>query len=316
MALEICGSCNEKLPKTGEFATCSGCSNGLHFDTCSVKKATWVNMGVPKQSVWICTNCRRNKKGSVTQYVDSGDESNQTTSQEEQSEVSSLEVQRAILSKVNSLMDMKVKLDSIETSMKFLAEKYDALLTEVSNLREENKQLKSQLDAIQTQEASSKNNIEKLSNEVAELDQYGRRLNLEIHGIEIIGDPKKEDMLQVMEKLADDIKVHFNPSDVHQVHRLQSRRDGKPPTVIVQFYSKDKRDIWLNKGKNARLNKIFFNENLSPHYRLLLKEAKLRAKTYNYSFVWFRGGRVLVRRNENDRQVIVIKNACDLNKIK
>lgn len=316
MALEKCGNCSENLPKTGEFATCSGCSNGLHFDTCSIKRATWNNMGGSKQASWLCTSCRKSKKGSVTQYVDSGDESNLPNSQEDRSEVSSLDVQQAILSKVDSLMDMKVKLDSIESSMKFLADKYDALLTEVSSLREENKQLKSQLDDVKKQEVSSRNNIEKLSCEVAELDQYGRRLNMEIQGLEVKGDPKQEDMLQVMEQLAGDIKVKFNPSDVHQVHRLQPRKDGKPPTIIVQFYSKDKRDIWLNHGRKARLNNIYFNENLSTHYRLLLKEAKLRARTHNYNYVWFRGGRILARRNENDRNVVVIKNSCDLNKMK
>lgn len=316
MALVNCGSCSEKLPNQGEFATCSSCGNGLHFDTCSIKKATWNGMGTVKQASWMCTNCRKGKKGSVSQFADSGDESSSNTGQEESNEVNSLSVQRAILAKVNALMDMKGKLDSIETSMKFLADKYDALLTEVSQLREENKQLKSHLDLVKSQEAESRSSIEKLTDEVAELDQYGRRVNLEIHGLEVNGDPRKENMENVLGKLADRIQVQFNPTDVHQAHRLQPRRDGKPPTIIVQFYSKQVRDIWLVSGRKAKISKVFFNENLSPHYRLLLKEAKLRARSYNYNFVWFRGGRILARRSESDKNVIVIRNYSDLNKIK
>lgn len=51
---------------------------------------------------------------------------------------------------------MKVKADSTVASMKFLANKYDTLLNEVSNLVEENKGLKSQLVSIKTQEVRSK----------------------------------------------------------------------------------------------------------------------------------------------------------------
>lgn len=313
---ENCGSCNDKLPKTGDYATCSSCESRLHLETCSVKRITWNNMGTSKQAAWVCISCRRNKKGSSASQAEEDESELTSNAVDDDIEVSSLGVQRAILTKVNALMDMKGKLDSIENSMKFLAEKYDSLLEEVVNLRAENKELKKEMEDLKRKEGSTWELADKLSVEVAELDQYGRRFNLEIHGLKVEGDPRNEKLEDVLKKVARDIRVEYDNGYIHQAHRLQPRRDGKPPTVIVQFFSKVTRDLWLQHGRKAKIGNVFFNENLCPQYRLLLKEAKIRAKTHSYSFVWFRGGRILVKRRENDNNVIVIKTWGDLNKIK
>ncbi|KAG8337061.1 hypothetical protein J6590_032514 [Homalodisca vitripennis] len=42
----------------------------------------------------------------------------------------------------------------------------------------------------------------------------------------------------VLQNVAKDVVVNYKPEDIHQAHRLQQRRDGKPPTVIVQYYAK------------------------------------------------------------------------------
>lgn len=312
-APENCGNCNEKLPKNGDYATCCTCGYGLHLDTCSIKRQTWNNLSASKQAVWVCAKCRKQKKGSTSQNDD--DENNLTSNVDDDFEVSSLGVQKAILAKMNSMIEMKAKVDSIETSMKFIADKYDSLLAEVVALRTENAELKAKVEVLETSEKSNGELISKLSSELADLDQYGRRMNLEIHGLKVIGNLKDENINEVLEKVANDIGVNYQPEEIHQAHRLQPRRDGKPPTVIVQFFSKTSRDLWMKKGRNAKISNTFFNENLCYHYRQLLKEAKIRAKTHDYRFVWFSGGRVLARKRENEN-VIAIKTWNDLKKLK
>lgn len=63
---ETCGNCNEKLAKSEDYAICSICGRGLHLDTCSVKKQTGNSMNPAKQAAWVCTVCRRSKKGSTS----------------------------------------------------------------------------------------------------------------------------------------------------------------------------------------------------------------------------------------------------------
>ncbi|XP_046685915.1 uncharacterized protein LOC124371612 [Homalodisca vitripennis] len=319
MASENCGNCNDKLSKTGDYASCSFCSRGFHFERCSVKKQTWTSMGA-KQSTWVCTICRKNKKGSTSQNED--EDVLPQANPDDDLEVSSLGVQRSILAKVTALMDMKGKLDSIESSMKFLAEKYDSLLDEVVELRAENKELKAEVNTLKSNGQASREAVDKvntkvaeLSAEIADLDQYGRRLNLEIHGLKVEGNSAQENLAEVLQKVAKDIHVDYQPSQVHQAHRLQPRKDGNPPAIIVQFYSKTIRDKWLHSGRKARISGVYFNESLSGYHRLLLKDAKLRARTHGYAFVWFSGGRVLVKKGETSQNVLVIKSRDDLKKI-
>lgn len=312
MAPNICGKCGEKLPDNGLFATCSVCSNGLHLDKCSVKTKSWHSLGV-NQANWICATCRSKKRdGSTSTYKDSEDD----LASGEDFEVSSLGVQKSILEKVNALLDMREKLCSIENSMSFLATKYDALLNEVTGLREENKDLRKEVETLKTKETSTRQLTDNLVTEMAEMNQYGRRVNLEIHGVEIEGEAGKEDINKVLSTLAKNIQVAFDPKEIHQAHRLQARRDGKPPTLLIQFYSKTTRDTWLTKGRKAKLRDIFFGENLCPYYRHLLREAKLKCKTLGYEFVWVKGGRIAVKREENDKHVIYIKHENDLKKIR
>ncbi|XP_046687281.1 uncharacterized protein LOC124372915 [Homalodisca vitripennis] len=252
-------------------------------------------MSVATQATWVCANCRKQKKGSTSQLDD--EENILTSNSDNTFEVSSLGVQRAILAKVNSLVDMRAKVDSIEESMKFIADKYDSLLAEVMGLRKENGELRARVEVLVKKEKSSKEVISNLSSDLADLDQYGRRLNLEIHGLKVVGDPREENLSNVLEKLSNDIGIDYKPEDIHQAHRLQQpRRDGKPPTIIVQYYSKTSRDLWLKNGRRAKISDVYFNENLCPQYRQLLREAKLRAKTHNFRFVWFSGGRILAKK--------------------
>lgn len=62
-APENCGSCDEKLPKTGDFAACSACTRGFHLDSCSIKKKSWNSLG-NGQATWVCLSCRKAKKSS------------------------------------------------------------------------------------------------------------------------------------------------------------------------------------------------------------------------------------------------------------
>lgn len=315
MAPKLCGKCGESLPDHGNYATCSLCQHGLHLDKCSMKTKSWNSLGA-NQGTWICLGCRSLKKDGSTSSTPRKLPGDVDTGDDEDLEVSSLGVQRSILAKVDSLLEMKVKLDSIEKSMSFLATKYDALLEEVTKLREENKELRKDVDGLKNKETLTRQIAEDVSCEVAELDQYGRRMNLEIQGVTVEGDRRREDINMVLEQVANDIQVPFDPKEIHQAHRLQARNDGKPATILVQFHSRTTRDVWLEKGKKRKLQNIYFTENLCPQYRHLLRETKMRCRTLSYKFVWVKGGRILVRRDEAENNVITIKSMNDLNKIK
>ncbi|KAG8257387.1 hypothetical protein J6590_051087 [Homalodisca vitripennis] len=114
------------------------------------------------------------------------------------------------------IMIKRSMVDGIKTSMNFRADKYGSLLGEKFK-RNKKSQIK---------------NLLVPSGDLADLDQYGRRLNLEIHGLKVGDDPKEKNLAAVLQNVAKDISVNYKPS------HLQPRREGKPPTVIIQYYTK------------------------------------------------------------------------------
>lgn len=81
------------------------------------------------------------KEGSVSKDLEG------ELNENEGEEVNSLALQKSILAKVNSLMDVMEKLTRIEASMFFLANNYDALLSKVNGLREDSNKLKKEVHA-------------------------------------------------------------------------------------------------------------------------------------------------------------------------
>ncbi|KAG8266342.1 hypothetical protein J6590_074581 [Homalodisca vitripennis] len=141
---------------------------------------------------------------------------------------------------------------------------------------------KKQLDALQKKKANTKERAETQAVGLADLDQYGRRLNLKIHGLTIEGNQGQEGLWSG----AREIDVRVRPEDVHQTRRPQ---------------------CWCNtrvcKRRKSTISAVYFNENVCPFCRNLLREAKIRARIHSFAFVLFRGGRLLVKRRENDKNV-------------
>lgn len=226
-----------------------------------------------------------------------------------------------INAKLDRLLEMQATVEGIKASMEFLSNKYDQVVKELTEVREENKSLVKEISKIRKREEKTDELVKSLTERVHELDMYGRRVNLEIFGVKVRGSKvAEEDTVKVVKEVAQQIGVSYEEAEIHKLHRLQARTDGRPPIILVQFMSTVTRDKWLEAGKKARLedgpgNKVYFNENLTAYYKSLLKEAKNRATMHHHKFVWFKNGKIFVRKHDGDRKVLVIKSFDDLDKI-
>lgn len=144
------------------------------------------------------------------------------------------------------------------------------------------------------------------------LEQYTRRDNLRIFGIE--EDPDEdEDILQakVME-VAADVGVKLEANDISIAHRLgKASERGRP--VIVRFCHRKKRNAVLSNKKELKKKqkKIFINEDLTPMRATMLKMVKEQTAVKNVST---RDGRILAWLTDRDRPV-EITTPDDLSKV-
>ena len=241
--------------------------------------------------------------------------------------------------KLNAL---KLELIEVKTSQEFICAKYEDLKTNYENLQKINKKQAEEIENLQAQSnlfAQSTNLEVRGANDEGKLDdieQYGRRQNLEIVGI-----PTKpgENTNKIVQEVAKLMKINLSKDQISTSHRLPapqrpknddtssgSRKILASPPIIAQFLSRNVRNsLYANRKLLCDANlkeffvdgttQIFVNENLTRFRKNLLWRTKQKAKDNGFKYVWTRNGNICVRLSENC-DAIMIKNEQDLDLIK
>ena len=124
--------------------------------------------------------------------------------------------------------------------MKILIEKTDHILGSVSYIANEYDDFKDKIAITKRLGCSNSDEILNLKREVErikyrqhltdihlnELEQYGRRKNLEIHGVPV---KPNENTNQVVKALAKHLNVHLDESHIFTSHRLATKPGSKKP---------------------------------------------------------------------------------------
>ena len=152
---------------------------------------------------------------------------------------------------------------NLKSDMKILIKKTDHILSSVSYIANEYDNFNDKITRPTTKQLSCSNSdkILNLRREVErikywqnstdihldELEQYGRRENLEIHDVPV---KLNESTNQVVKTLAKHLNVHLDESHISTSHRLPTKPDSKkPPPFIVRFANRDKKKEIFGKEK-------------------------------------------------------------------
>jgi len=126
---------------------------------------------------------------------------------------SQLNEMKTELKKLSGLKDLPSKFESFKNQLSNTLNEITTIRSNVDHLKEENAQLKKRNKDLEEKNA-------KLDSQLNELEQYGRRQNLEIHGIPMPDNQTnaevEDKVLQVLKKI--DTTISKDAIDV--VHRL------------------------------------------------------------------------------------------------
>ncbi|KAG8284910.1 hypothetical protein J6590_092326 [Homalodisca vitripennis] len=113
---------------------------------------------------------------------------------------------------------------------------------------------------------------------------------------------------------------------VDACHRLRARDGtGKPPGIVVKMVRRLDAEALLQKRRvkrnlnthdigltSAPAEVVYLNECLSPARRRLLHAARQVKKEKGYTYLWIRGGKILLRKDQGAKVKVVLSTA-DLN---
>ena len=144
------------------------------------------------------------------------------------------------------------------------------------------------------------------------LEQYMRRDNLRIFGLEEEADETEEVLEVKLIEAAADMGVKLEPGDISVVHRL-GKAGGRSRPVIVRLCQRKKRNEIMKKKKELKKKNrnIFINEDLTPLRATMLKMIKEHDAVKNLTT---RDGRIIVWLNNRERPVEV-DSPADLHRV-
>ena len=241
---------------------------------------------------------------------------------------------------------LKSKMEDMQGEIKSLRDGADEILGSISYISSEyddfsakfNKML-GEFQKLAREDEHNQGRLEEVEKHLDQLEQYGRRENLEIHGVPQM---RNENTKHIVKSIAKCLNVNLNDSHISTSHRLvqnhklipEIRQDKNPNSdfnyrqpqpIIVRFSNRDMKNELFRNRKLLQFNqelkalfgstsKITFNENLTDQRRRLFNTAKLAKRELNYQFLWTTQGQIRLRKNSESR-TINIRSLSDLNKI-
>lgn len=343
--MDACGECEKKLNNEGDFVVCFGrCLAKYHFDKCSgVSSNTWKRKSETKKNEWLCPRCRKQNKASNSnaeiddlekndfgnkideEITDETEKMSSGASGSEQTVLSNLDIRLTFARLEQEIRELKKEREEVremKKAMDFMNKNYEEVIAENIKLKTQISTMEERfnnLEEAKKEHQMLNGEIQQLRNDVREKDQYERNRNLEINGLDWL---PNEDLPQVVQKVATAFGVkNYKKEMIDAAHRIPNKNKDKPSTLIMQFKHRDCRDAWLRAKKtivtndslyrNGNGKRVYINENMSPYYRELFWKTKAFAKENGYKFVWFLRGKVMMKKNEGDKDVFVIKSEAD-----
>lgn len=153
-----------------------------------------------------------------------------------------------------------------------------------------------------------KSEIEELKLEKDNMEQYNRRNNIRIFGIQ---EKNEENVFEVIQKLfTENLNSSISAGDIEICHRVGSKVEKKARSILIKFKENSTRNKIYYAKKALKSTKIAIREDLSKKRIGLVKTA---VEEFGHKNVWTQNGRVFVF--QNNRKHIIKDTECILSLI-
>ena len=319
----LCGKCKESVT---DSVFCGRCDGNYHYTCAGLSESSYRRMGQEKKAAWRCAQCRiqPSNQGGGTDCGGSVSLADVLT------EIKSL---RADFNSMKSdFKDVQSDIRITKNCVEDLESKWCEMESRFSGVEDRLVVVEGKLasfSAIQKDLSNAQDTLARLQYENNLQDQFSRLNNVEISGV-----PTKngENLFTLLQTLCTVVGFKLTDYDIDTIHRVRTynTEQTKPtryPSIIVRFSQRRRKDQLLAAVRARRglttsdigmlgpATTLYVGDHLTPTNKLLLKRSRELKKEKNYSYLWVRDCKILLRKNDN-ANIIRISNLSDLNKIK
>lgn len=279
--------------------SCVDCKSAFH-GKCVNMSAEDVSFLTSEGEVWRCEPCSRSRRKSMVL--------------ESKSEVSFDD----IFNLVNGLRDDLKRVETnLGSSLNACHEELGETKALLCKQSEELATLTKIIEDLKVENCNLRKQVASLGSRLDDAEQYSRRNTVEIHGIPA---EKGENVATLVKTVGQALGYPVDDGMVDACHRLRGRDgSGRPPGIIVKMLRRGDAEALLQKRRVKRnltthdlgltsrpAQSVYVNESLAPGRRKLLHAASQIRKEKGYKYLWIRGGKILMRKDEGERVRVVV----------
>lgn len=318
-----CSQCSKLITKKSPGLECNKCNVIVHAtNSCTGLTNKQLNsLRTADNLEWTCNECSRSPRRSstfITPDDDLDDEEDGASS--ETCPLNMKKLLKDLSEEVHKII--KKELKETNSALQYCSDKLEECLDCMEAFKEKVKSLEKKNSELENKCRSLENNMGALQQRVNEIEQKDLRCNIEIAGIPYAD---KEDIQDIAEKIA--TKLNKETSDIKVIKRVMTPQ-GKVGIIKLQMRDEEKRNNWIKEAKTKNITldsimkgvetkiakeKIYLREELTYYNKNLLWKTKQACKD-KYKFVWCKEGKIMVRKSENSK-VLIIRSDEDINKL-
>lgn len=180
---------------------------------------------------------------------------------------------------------LETTVSDLTTSLEFTQREVDDLKSTVRNYEKEKQEAKTMMEKLVDEVESSNSKVQDLEDRVNYQDDYSRRNNLRISGMEEPsgGETWEQTATSVTTLLEN--KLQLPGLVLERAHRVGQRRDAAPRTIVARFARYSDREAVMRNARKLKGTNIFINDDLCAASQAIksaqmpkMKQAKAQGK--------------------------------------
>ncbi|KAI5644311.1 hypothetical protein NE865_03680 [Phthorimaea operculella] len=319
--LPKCDICAKSITNKSPGLECSKCEKIVHATTaCSGLTTKQIAALRNSESLeWTCDECQKStsrRRSYISGGEDDDEEIDGAKSYQPKNNTFPIDIKK-LLSDISKDVEKAIKKELGE-----LAKSVNYCCDKVEDFEDEAKILKTKVKELENRNRYLELKIGALEQRHNELEQGQLCKSIEIVGIPPAENENVEETVKTVAKA-----INVRETSIKSSKRLPTR-DDKVPSIVVKLTSEESQAQWIAAGRSARLKlknlredtsdtndcDVFIRPKLSYYNKALLGLSKMKLKDAGYKYVWIKNGRILARKEEQGK-IVIIRNEDDINRL-
>lgn len=250
-------------------------------------------------------DCGFDEQSKLDTFIDT------LTSWQQESDAKLARIQDSINEMKRQNLEILATNAEIEKSIDYLSSKYDDICD--------------QLKTYQAQTKACNERLTRVEDTAEEIERFSRSSSLEIRNLPLNQPLAQDELVSISLRIFKELSIVVQQTDVYDIRFLPTKKDKKTILVtlnsvilknsILKAYRVFNRTGNLNSsalGPDYPRQTLYLSENLTARARRLFFLAREFSKAENYKHCWTANGRVLLRKQDNDK-LIVLTSESQLN---